>query len=381
MKIMLVAGEASGDYYGSGLIKALKEIGGEIEFFGWGGKLMAQEGMELIFDPTNLSPIGFTEVVKLLGFYKKWLKRLEQYLIQRRPNCLVLIDFPGFNMRLAKIAKRLDIPCVYFIPPSAWAWGENRAKKVANTVNKVAAILPMEIDVYQKAGADVVMVGHPLLEEIPEEIDRAKACNNLKLNDKQPVLAVIPGSRMQEIKTHFQLMLEACQILKQEIPKLQVILPKAPTIERKVLEDMAKESNLEINIIEGQTHMVIAAATVCLCTGGTVTLEAALLARPMVNVYKLSKLSFMLVQAIVKVDYFTLPNVILNKKIVPELIQDDFTVQNMVDNLRPLLIDSNPNQEIASKLKEIRPMLGQKGCYRNTARIIWEVACSAGSNN
>jgi len=378
---MLVAGEASGDYYGSGLIKALKEIGGEIEFFGWGGKLMAQEGMELIFDPTNLSPIGFTEVVKLLGFYKKWLKRLEQYLIQRRPNCLVLIDFPGFNMRLAKIAKRLDIPCVYFIPPSAWAWGENRAKKVANTVNKVAAILPMEIDVYQKAGADVVMVGHPLLEEIPEEIDRAKACNNLKLNDKQPVLAVIPGSRMQEIKTHFQLMLEACQILKQEIPKLQVILPKAPTIERKVLEDMAKESNLEINIIEGQTHMVIAAATVCLCTGGTVTLEAALLARPMVNVYKLSKLSFMLVQAIVKVDYFTLPNVILNKKIVPELIQDDFTVQNMVDNLRPLLIDSNPNQEIASKLKEIRPMLGQKGCYRNTARIIWEVACSAGSNN
>lgn len=378
---MLVAGEASGDYYGSGLIKALKEIGGEIEFFGWGGKLMAQEGMELIFDPTNLSPIGFTEVVKLLGFYKKWLKRLEQYLIQRRPNCLVLIDFPGFNMRLAKIAKRLDIPCVYFIPPSAWAWGENRAKKVANTVNKVAAILPMEIDVYQKAGADVVMVGHPLLEEISEEIDRAKACNNLKLNDKQPVLAVIPGSRMQEIKTHFQLMLEACQILKQEIPKLQVILPKAPTIERKVLEDMAKESNLEINIIEGQTHMVIAAATVCLCTGGTVTLEAALLARPMVNVYKLSKLSFMLVQAIVKVDYFTLPNVILNKKIVPELIQDDFTVQNMVDNLRPLLIDSNPNQEIASKLKEIRPMLGQKGCYRNTARIIWEVACSAGSNN
>lgn len=378
---MLVAGEASGDYYGSGLIKALKEIGGEIEFFGWGGKLMAQEGMELIFDPTNLSPIGFTEVVKLLGFYKKWLKRLEQYLIQRRPNCLVLIDFPGFNMRLAKIAKRLDIPCVYFIPPSAWAWGENRAKKVANTVNKVAAILPMEIDIYQKAGADVVMVGHPLLEEIPEEIDRAKACNNLKLNDKQPVLAVIPGSRMQEIKTHFQLMLEACQILKQEIPELQVILPKAPTIERKVLEDMAKESNLEINIIEGQTHMVIAAATVCLCTGGTVTLEAALLARPMVNVYKLSKLSFMLVQAIVKVDYFTLPNVILNKKIVPELIQDDFTVQNMVDNLRPLLIDSNPNQEIASKLKEIRPMLGQKGCYRNTARIIWEVACSAGSNN
>ncbi len=381
MQIMIVCGEASGDYYGASLIKAIKESLPKTVFYGFGGPLMESEGLEVIFDPTQLSVVGFTEALKLVGFFKKWLKRLQNILILRRPDCLVLIDFPGFNMRLAKIAHGLGISCVYFVPPSAWAWGQKRAKKVAQTVDAVAAIMPMDLAVYQAAGANIEMVGHPLLEEIPTEISRETACRELDLDANKPVLALLPGSRNQEIKTHLKLMLEAAKELKKANQNLQVILALAASIEKEKVINITKDTDFEVVIIEKNTHQAIAAATACLCTCGTVTLEAALLARPMVSVYKLSILTALLTKLLVKVKYYALPNIILNERVVVELIHNKFTVSNMVTNLEPLLVDTAPNKQIQAKLRKVRPKLGSQGAYTNTAKIVLEVARGAGSDN
>ena len=218
MKIMIFAGEPSGDYYGANLLKALQSLNSSIEAFGFGSQQMKKAGFDVIFDPTELSVVGITEALKQIGFFRNWLKRLEVIMKERKPDCVVLIDFPGFNMRVAKLAKKLKIPVVYFIPPSAWAWGKKRAYKVAETVDKVASILPMELEVYRNAGADIVSVGHPLLLDIPGEIDRSKALKELGLSDSSPVLALLPGSRKQEIGTLYAPMLEACKLLKRIFP-------------------------------------------------------------------------------------------------------------------------------------------------------------------
>lgn len=381
MQIMIISGEASGDYYGASLIKAIKKQSPETSFYGWGGSLMASEGLEIIFDPTQLSVVGFTEALKLLNFYRNWLKRLKNILIARRPDCLVLIDFPGFNIHLAKIAHSLGIACVYFIPPSAWAWGRKRAKKVAQTVVKVAAIMPMDFDVYQAAGANIEMVGHPLLEEIPTEIPREIACQELNLDVNKPVLTLLPGSRNQEIKTHLKLMLEAAKTLKNADPDLQVILALAASIQKETVAKIITEMDLDLRIIEQKTHQAIAASTACLCTCGTVTLEAALLVRPMVSVYKLSKLTTILFKLLFKAKYYALPNIILNERVVVELIHSNFTVDNMVTNLALLLARPQPDKQIQAKLRQVRSKLGSKDAYANTAKIIVEVASSAGSDN
>lgn len=381
MQIMIISGEASGDYYGASLIRAIKKQSPEAVFYGWGGSCMASEGLEIIFDPTQLSVVGFTEALKLLSFYKSWLKRLKNILITRRPDCLVLIDFPGFNIHLAKIAHNLGIACVYFIPPSAWAWGRKRAKTVAQTEAKVAAIMPMDLDVYHAAGASIEMVGHPLLEEIPTEIPRESACQELNLDTNKPVLTVLPGSRNQEINTHLKLMLEAAQALKKADPDLQVILALAASIKKETVAKIAPKMDFEVKVIEKKTHQAIAASTACLCTCGTVTLEAALLARPMVSVYKLSRLTTMLSKLLVKTKYYALPNIILNERVVVELIHSNFTAVNMVTHLAPLLTQPEPDKQIQAKLRQVRPKLGSKDAYANTAKIIVEVVSGAGSDN
>lgn len=381
MKIMLIAGEASGDYYGANLIKTIKELDPRIEFFGWGSQLMAKEGLRVIFDPTEVSTVGFVEVIKKLNFFKKWLERLEKVLVEEKPDCLVLIDFPGFNMRMAKIAHRLGIPCVYFIPPTAWAWGRGRAKKIAQSVDKVISILPMEMPVYQEAGADIIFVGHPLLDVIPQAIDRQKACEELGLNVEKPVLTILPGSRKQELDSFLPLMLEAVKSLKEKNNELQLVMGLAPTVDKVKIEEKCAAREIEIKILEGKTHEAIAASTACLCTGGTVTLETALLERPMVIVYRLSSLTFALVKLLVKVDFFTLPNLILQKRAVPELIQKDFTARNVELHLQPLLENAEPDSSVVSELKQVRARLGIGGAFKKTAQIIWEVASVAGSHN
>lgn len=383
---MIFAGEASGDYYGANLIRALQELTPDLEVFGWGSKHMQEAGCEVIFDPTQLSVVGITEALKHLIFFKKWLKRLKKIMIARVPSCVVLIDFPGFNMHVAKLAHSLNIPVVYFVPPSAWAWGRKRAFKIAKTVDRVACILPMELDVYQKAGAKIKNVGHPLLNDIPQEIDRKTAASNLGLDDKLPVLALLPGSRKQEIESLYRPMLESCIRLKEELPDLQVILGLSPAISRETIDEIGKEIGLTPIVYRNKTREVIAASTACLCAGGTVTLEAALLKRPMVVVYKLSKITFFLVKRLVIVNYYTLPNLILGKKVVSELIQDDCTVENMVLELRPLLQKPDPSESAKKSLSMVRTKLqgeGSEGAgsYKKTAELVLEVALNAGGHN
>jgi len=385
LKIMIFAGEPSGDYYGANLLKALQSLNSSIEAFGFGSQQMKKAGFDVIFDPTELSVVGITEALKQIGFFRSWLKRLEVIMKERKPDCVVLIDFPGFNMRVAKLAKKLKIPVVYFIPPSAWAWGKKRAYKVAETVDKVASILPMELEVYRNAGADIVSVGHPLLLDIPGEIDRSKALKELGLSDSSPVLALLPGSRKQEIGTLYAPMLEACKLLKKDFSDLQVILGLSPAIKLETIEEINREVGFSPLVFQDQTHKVIAASTVCLCAGGTVTLETALLKRPMVVVYKLSKITFFFVKRLVTVKYYSLPNLVLNKRVVPELIQNDCTAENMASELKPLLSDPRLRVGMVDGLAKVRLRLqgeggAEEGAYVKTAKLVLEVAKGAGSN-
>ena len=230
LKVMLVAGEPSGDLHGSCLAEEILRQQPGARLFGMGGRLMKDAGVRLLFNPTSISSIGILEALKSVQVLRRLLLRLGEIADRQQPDVVVLIDFPGFNMRFAEILKRKGIPCVYYFSPSAWAWGRGRAEKVAETVTKVLAVFPFEYEVYKEAGADVEFVGHPLLDIVPEPIPKEEARETLGLPQDVPLIALLPGSRRQEIKGLLPIMLKAVELLREKLPGIQPVVAAAETI-------------------------------------------------------------------------------------------------------------------------------------------------------
>lgn len=373
LKVMILAGEASGDMHGANLARALQELEPEVRLLGMGSSLMQDAGVELAFDVTELSTVGFAEAIKSIGTLKGILRQLGELMDREKPNVLVLIDYPGFNMEVAKVAKSKNIPLVYYFSPTAWAWGKGRAKKVASLVTKVASVLPFEADVYREAGADVVFVGHPLLDIVRPQLSQEQFCKLWSLDQERPIVGLLPGSRKQEIKSLLPVLLESAKLIKEQIPQVQFLLPLAHTISREEVEEQVKANSLEIKVIEGQTYELMTASDIIVVASGTATLEAACLGVPMVIVYQVSFSTWLLGKILLKIPHIGMPNIIAGKEIVPELIQKDANPEKISEKVISLLEKPEKIIEIKRELEKVREKLGGEGAVKRVAQLVLDL--------
>lgn len=373
-KIMISVGEASGDLHGASLAHALKAIQPEIKIFGMGGQAMKAAGVEIAYDIADLGVIGFVEIIKNLPKLFRLRDNLAELMERERPDVLVIIDYHGFNIRLARIAKRKGIPVISYICPKVWAWGRGRAKEVAETVEKVAAIFPFEVDVYREAGANVTFVGNPLLDIVKATMSKDDAYRFFDADPKKPVILLLPGSRQQEIVNLLPVMLTAAEKIQEQVPGCQFFLPVASTISREMLMEIIDAHQVKVNLTEKNTYDLMNISNMGIAASGTVTLEAALMNLPTVIIYKVAALSYFIGKLIIKIPYISLPNIVAGRKIVPELVQGAANTDNIVNEAVPMLTQDNVRNAIVKDLAEMRHKLGTTGAVERVAHEILAVA-------
>ena len=374
MKIMLSVGEASGDMHGARVAEALKLLRPDIELVGMGGQGMKDAGVDIIYDIADLGVIGIVEVIKNLRRLFRLRDFLADYMRENRPDVLVIIDYPGFNVRLAKIAKQLGIPVVSYISPSAWAWGKGRAKEVAGIVERLAAIFPFEADVYREAGANVTFVGHPLLDIVKPSMDREEAFRHFDASPAHPRVMLMPGSRQQEIMNLLPDMLAAAEIIVEQVPDCQFFLPVASTISREMLQTILDNYKVKVNLTNGNTYDLMNICDLAIAASGTATLETSLMKVPTVIIYKLASLTYFIGKFLVKIPDIGLPNIVVGRRIVPELLQDAATPAAIATESLRLLLNTAVRMQTLADLDEVREKLGQAGAVKRVAEVILEVA-------
>jgi len=368
-RVMISAGEASGDIHAGAVTAVLKQIDSSIEVFGMGGERLRAAGGEVVFDIKDHSVMGFVEVVKKLPDIFRLKKAFVKLMQERRPDIFVTIDYPDFNMPLAKKAHKMGIPVLSFIPPSAWVWRKGRAKDVAGFADKVACVFPFEYDVYKAAGANVDFVGHPLVDIVKPSMARAEAEAWAGKETGKKLILLMPGSRLMEIEKTLPTLLEAGKLLKSKLPEVQFILPRAGTIPMELLQSKIKASGLEVRITEGHNYDLFNIADLALATSGTVTLEAALCDLGCVIVYRAAALTFFIAKLFVKIPNIGLPNIVAGRQIMPELLQDDFTASKVSEKALELL-EEKRNIQLHKELAEVRERLGAPGAVKRVAELI-----------
>ena len=373
-KIMISVGEASGDLHGASVAAALKSIQPDIKLFGMGGQAMRAAGVDVVYDIADLGVIGFVEVIKNLPKLFALRDTLGELMERERPDALVIIDYHGFNIRLAKVAKSKGIPVISYICPKVWAWGRGRAKDVAETVQKVAAIFPFEVDVYREAGADVTFVGHPLLDIVKTTMSKVEAYEFFSAHPKNPLVLLLPGSRQNEIISLLPVMLEAAEKIADKVPNCQFFLPIASTISREMLQNILNKYNVTVILTEKNTYDLMNIADLAIAASGTVTLETALLNLPTVVIYKVAAISYLIGKMVIKIPYISLPNIIAGRKIVPELVQYDVSADNITKEAVPILTEPSVRTAMLNDLAEIRQKLGSEGAVERVAREILAIA-------
>lgn len=372
-KILISAGEASGDIHAAAVTAALKQIDSSVEVFGMGGDALRAAGGEVLFDIKDHGVMGFVEVIKKLPDLFKLRSDFARVMDERKPDCLVVVDYPGFNMKLAKVAHDKGIPVVSYIAPSAWAWNKGRAKNVAKIVDKVACIFPFEYDVYKEAGAPVEFVGHPLLDIVKPAWERTEAEAWAGKEAGHPLVLLMPGSRLMEIEKMLPTLLEGAKLLKKQLPEVQFAMPRAGTIPLELLQSKIKASGLEIKITEGHNYDLFSVADLALATSGTVTLEAALCGLPSIIVYRTSALNAFIARRVINIPNIGLPNIVAGRQILPELLQEDFTPANVAKTAVELLAPERRPQ-LEADLAFMKARLGEPGAVKRVAQLILRIA-------
>ena len=344
LRIALVAGEASGDILGSGLMRALKAQHSDIEFIGVGGPLMEAEGMTSYFPMERLSVMGLVEVLGRLRELLKRRKLMVQTLIAEKPDVFIGIDAPDFTLNIELQLRRAGIKTVHYVSPSVWAWRQKRVLKIREGCDLMLTLLPFEARFYEEKGVPVRFVGHTLADAIPLEADRAAARAELGLPDG-PLVALMPGSRGGEVGRLGGLFLDAAQRLRAMRPGVRFIIPCASPERRAQLEELLAGRDLPVTLLDGRSHQALAACDAVLIASGTATLEALLYKRPMVVAYRLAPLTYWILKRMVKSPYISLPNLLAQRLLVPELLQDDATPEALALTLSPL-IDGGEEQTI-----------------------------------
>ncbi|MDD5099678.1 MAG: lipid-A-disaccharide synthase [Syntrophales bacterium] len=368
-RVMIVAGEASGDLHGGNLVREMRRIDPDIRFSGVGGKQMQEAGVELLADAADMAVVGLTEVGFKLGLILRVMRRLKISLKKDPPDLVILIDYPDFNLPLARTARKCGVKVLYYISPQVWAWRKGRIETIRKNVDRMVVILPFEEKFYREAGVDVSFVGHPLLDEVRKKYERPAALKRFGLRQEAITIAILPGSRRNEVAALLPEMLRACRILTEKISPLQFVLPIAGTLDPAFVRDILRPFRLRVNIIPDEIYDVIAVADAAMVASGTATLETALLETPMVVIYKVSGISYAIGRRFISVDHISLVNLIAGRTLVPELIQAEANPERIAAEVREIVTRRGKAREMRAALAEIRGKLGTPGASQRTARI------------
>ena len=365
MKYYIIAGEASGDLHASNLMKAMKANDSQSDFRCWGGDLMEAQGGKLVKHYRNLAFMGFAEVLMNLRTILKNISFCKEDLLRFQPDVLILVDYPGFNLRMAEFAKNKGIKVVYYISPQVWAWKQSRVHKIKKSVDKMLVILPFEKDFYAKFGMEVDFVGHPLLDALAGEnsISRSAFLSENKLEDK-PIVALLPGSRKQEVSKMLGIMLQVVGRFKD----VQFVVAAVGSLPAEFYKEIIGKK--PVKILQNKTHQILKNSAAALVTSGTATLETALIGVPEVVCYKGSWISYQIAKRLIHVKYISLVNLIMDNEVVKELIQDELNVENLTAELNQLLNNEKAKLQLQASYVELKEKLGQIGASERAAKII-----------
>ncbi len=372
-RIMIVAGEASGDLHGGNLVQAMHKIDPEISFYGVGGRNLKEAGVELIADAADMAVVGLTEVVFKLGMILKVMAQLKASLKKDRPDLIILIDYPDFNLPLAKAAKKYGIKVFYYISPQVWAWRRGRIGKIKKIVDRMAVILPFEADLYREAGVDVTFVGHPLLDVVRTKYPRKEALRRFDLREEVTTVGILPGSRQSEVTRLLPVMLGAAEIIEKQIKDVQFVLPLADTLDIAFVSQIIAKHSVPVRLIPNEVYDVIGCADIAMVASGTATLETALMETPMIIIYKVSAPSYYVGRMVINIDHIGLVNIIAGKTVVPELIQFEASPENIAAGVMEILATKERMEGIKAELKKIRDMLGNHGAAERVARLAYDM--------
>lgn len=372
-QIMVVAGEASGDQHASELVAGLQARRPDLRFFGMGGPKLGARGVELIYGAHEVSVMGITEVLPKLRRILAVMKGLERCAARRKPDLAILVDIPDFNLRLARALKRLGIPVVYYISPMVWAWRKRRVKQIAQRVDRMLCILPFEEDFYAREGVPAKYVGSPVLEQMPPLAPREAFRARLGLDPGRPTLALLPGSRMSEIRRILPAMAGTAARLRARRPGLQVVVPVAPGIPREEILGRFEGSGVTPVLVDGQAPEAVGASDAAVVASGTAALEAGLMARPFVVVYRVSLLTYLVGRLFLKVAHVALVNLLAGRRIVPELLQGAMRPERIAAELEQLWEPGEAQRRMLEGLSEVRGKLGEPGAAGRAAEAVLQV--------
>jgi len=372
-KVMIVAGETSGDLHGSQLVNALLKIDPNLYFYGIGGQKMKEEGVKTFFDASELAVVGISEVLKHFKIILAAFQKLKRLITEEPPDLLILIDYPDFNLRLARTARKKGVPILYYISPQVWAWRMKRVKKIAQLVNKMAVVFPFEVPIYQREKVDVDFVGHPLLDVVKVELSQKEALERFGLEQTKVTIGLLPGSRRGEVRRILPPMLNAAKILKEKLNNVQFILPIASGLCEEEVHEMVKKSGLEVKTVNGEIYEVINTCFLVIVASGTATLETAILSKPMIIIYKISLLTYLIGRMLIAVKNIGMVNIVAGKEICPELIQGAATPQRIANEVIKIVRNPGVYQQMQEELKGIKGKLGQPGASLRVARIAYHM--------
>ena len=368
IKIMLISGESSGDAHAAYVVRALKKQNPAVDCFGIGGPKMQAEGCRLILDSKSIAVMGVFEVIKHFRAIKQAWNLAVNALEQERPDCVILVDYPGFNLRFAEKVKALGIKILYYVSPQIWAWKKGRIHKIKRLVDHMAVILPFEEHIYQNAGVPVTFVGSPLLEQITL-YKKKQVRDELQLSEQDYVVGLMPGSREAEIAKLMPVLASTAEILKRRYTHLRFVVPLADNIDESEVKAYFAEYELRVTFVKHVSHKVMAMADLLIGSSGTATLEAAIFGTPMVVIYKMNALTFAIAKHVVKVPFISLPNILAQKRIYPELIQEQANPAAIANTAAELIENPEKVQQMKIDLKKTVQLLGKKGAGQKVAEI------------
>lgn len=374
MKLMMIAGEVSGDQHGAALIQEMKKKNPEIEIFGIGGMLMIQAGLRAYYTISSLQVHGIIEVIRHLPRLYRILWNMREALVEEKPQILILIDYPGFNLKVAQYAKQIGVPVVFFNSPQIWAWRKRRLYKIQKYVDHMLVLYPFEQKIYEEAQVPVSFIGHPA-SDVQVSAERIQTFQHEKqLSKEQPIVAILPGSRPSEIKQHLPILVQALVLLREKQPHLRVLLPMVNSIDPTLVKEIIASSEVPIELVYHRFWEVISVANVAIVASGTATLQTALQQTPFIVIYRVSAFTYWLGKKLAQVAYICIVNILLNREIVPELLQHEFTPERVSEKIHHLLEDASAQKKMQTSFRELKAQIHTGGTYRKAAEILLDLA-------
>ncbi|MDY6987977.1 MAG: lipid-A-disaccharide synthase [Thermodesulfobacteriota bacterium] len=365
-EIMIIAGEASGDIHGAHLVKAMRASNRDLAFFGIGGNALRQAGVRVFIDNAEIAVVGISEAFSKAGILLSALRTVKEELKRVRPDLVIVIDFPDFNLQVAKAATRLGIPVMYYISPQIWAWRRGRVKKIKKVVDHMVVIFPFEVTFYEKWDVPVTFVGHPLLDNVNSGTSGEPKED---LAGKGPLIGLLPGSRNGEVRHLFPTMVQAADMLSEKVPDIRFAVPVASSVDRALVESMARQGASNFLLLSDRLQDILDKSTLVVTASGTVTLEAAIAGTPMIIVYKLSGFSYWFGKRFIQVKHIGLVNLVAGRRVVPELIQDEASAENISRQVLQMLADKDALVGMRRQLRDVVRRLGDPGASERAAAV------------